>query len=410
MKIYFDTLVDGESNLLELQSFENQHFWLVSLGTILKKSIQTLGYTLHRLKDLTEPGCYFVDANGDPKWWAGIATGNNVPTEHILSHLPKNLIELIKNKKLRLIIAADKEGGSMNDPDAFLSTTHAMLNLNLPKNSVLIIQGNAKIKEDYEQWLIYNNFPRMFEVQYSSHFTSMFLNNRYLPSEPAIYTSLKEATYDFNSLNRVYRPHRGAHCYTLVKKNLLTHGLVSCNQLPIADVVGANLVDTDKFEFLEILKSNYPRYLDGDWSEINAAEKYNFNFYKDSLISFVTETKFDEGVVFPTEKIYKPIAFGHPMILLASAGTLKFIKELGFRIDWCGIDPSYNDIIDHKKRFIETHKVLEWWINLSREEKNKRILDSEETIIHNFNLIRKQNFYHDSLKSAIESSEKYFND
>jgi hypothetical protein len=125
-------------------------------------------------------------------------------------------------------------------------------------------------------------------------------------------------------------------------------------------------------------------------------------------MSVITETKFDEDVVFLTEKVFKPLALGHPLILIASAGTLSALKELGFRIDWCGIDPSYNDIVDHKKRLEKTHEVLIDWIKLPREEKIKRIQSSMSTIQHNFDLMRSRDFYSESLIKMINESEDYF--
>jgi len=412
MKIYFDSLETTQSNLLDLQSNEGRQFWLVSSGTILKKKLQELGYTIDLLDNIIDPGCYFIDVNGDPIWWSGTATGDNVPVTHVISNLPNNLINLIKLKKIRIIIAADKEGGSMNfeNRDAFRSTTDAMIQLGLPKNSILIIQGNSAIQEDYDLWLKESNLPKMFEVQFSSHFTELFFNKYNLPLEPLYNISIKNAKFDFNSLNRVYRSHRGAHCYYLVKHNLLNNGIVSCNQISLTDDTGAALAEIDRADFTEILQSNFPKFIDGNWSNINAAEHHNPDVYKNSLISFITETKFNENVAFPTEKIYKPIAFGHPLILLASAGTLRAIEKLGFRIDWCGIDPSYNDIVDHKKRFVETHKILKWWVSLSREEKVDKILKSKDAIEHNFRLIREKSFYNESLNQAIENSRSYFND
>jgi hypothetical protein len=410
MKIYFDTLTPNESNLVALQSQGKSNWWLVSEGTVIKRHLAEMNVTMELISEVDEPGCYFIDVNADPVWWSGVCRGIGVPTKHILSCLPDKLVNLIKNKKIRIIIAADKEGGSMDvvEQNAFLSTTNAMIELGLPAGSVLIIQGNFKIKEDYNLWLKNSNFPRMFDVQYSSHFTELFFNKRFLPAEPLIDNAVKAAEFDFTSLNRVYRSHRGAHCYYLVKNKLLDKGMVSCNEISLTDHIGAKTVNESIAEFSSVLKTHYPRYVDGNWSNINAAEYHNHVFYNNSLMSFVTETKFDENVVFPTEKIYKPIAFGHPLILLASAGTLRAIQDLGFKIDWCGIDPSYNDIIDHQERFFKTHEILKWWIQLSREEKVKRILESKSTIEHNFHLIRTKNFYQESLFQAIEDSTGYF--
>jgi hypothetical protein len=95
---------------------------------------------------------------------------------------------------------------------------------------------------------------------------------------------------------------------------------------------------------------------------------------------------------------------------LASPGTLRSLEDLGFKIDWCGIDPSYNDIKDDKQRFIKTHEILKWWISLPREEKIEKIHQSMDTIQYNFDLVRSKNFYHEALQTALNSSEVYFND
>jgi hypothetical protein len=411
MKIYFDNLLPAESNLKDLQTNEGRDYWLVSKGTILKSKLSRIGYTLDTIENISEPGCYFIDLNADPVWWAGLAQGDNVPLKHVISCLPEHLCSLVRSKKVRLIFAADKEGGEMmNDHiDAFNATTKVMKERNLPAGSILILQGNMNIEDDYNKWLDHTGSDKMFEVQFSSHFTQMFYNKKF-PEKIAIDTAIVSAQYDYNSLNRVYRPHRGAHLYFLVRNGLLFKGMVTCNELPTTDSYGAFLVDKDIDFFIKVLKDHYPRFIDGDWSKTNAAEAHNLDFYNNSLITVVTETKFEEKVVFPTEKIFKPIAFGHPLILLSSSGTLKKIRDMGFDTSWCGIDPAYNDIEDDKERFEETNNILKWWTALPRDKKIKKIIESRDSIMHNFNLIRSKDFYGESLKLAIENSEKYLND
>jgi hypothetical protein len=362
------------------------------------------------IDNVTDSGCYFIDVAGDPPWWAGVLKQPQLPNHHILTLIPDHILELVRQRKIRIIISGDKEGGPMvNDEyDCFESTTQAMISKRIPAQAVLILQGNKKIQQQYESWLAETKSLRLFEVQYSCSFAMIFYN-RSLLKEPVIHESIKSATYAFNSLNRVYRSHRGAHCYYLVKNDLLNNGIVSCNQISLTDDTGAALVEMDRLGFTEILQSNFPKFVDGDWSNTNAADQYNIDIYKNSLMSFVTETKFDEDVVFLTEKVFKPLVLGHPLILLASPGTLRSLEELGFKIDWCGIDPSYNDIKDDKQRFIKTHEILKWWIQLPREEKIEKIQLSMNTIQHNFDLVRSKNFYHEALRTALNSSEEYFN-
>jgi len=408
MKIYFDNLEATSSNLDLLTEYNGNNRWIVSKGTVIKQTLLELGLNYSLLSEFDEPGVYFIDVNGDPCWWSGVLLEDGVPKVNIIDVLPKNILSLLKEKKLRIIIAADKEGGSMchDNKDCFSATHDAMLRQQLPSNSVLIIQGNKNIEKQYASWLISNKKEKLFDVQYSCHFDKIFFNSD-IPITPIISKTLSLAKYDFNSLNRVYRSHRGAHCYYLAKNNLIDNGIVSCNEITEHDHIAAEWNNVSEEEYIELMKLKFPKFVDGDWKNINAANQYNLEIYTDSFLSFVTETKFNEDVVFLTEKIFKPLALGHPIILLASAGTLKGLADLGFKTEWCGIDPSYNDIEDHKERFIATHKVLEDWISLPRDKKINKILDSIETINHNFNLIRSKNLYNESLLRALKSSKEY---
>jgi len=409
MNIYFDDLDPTSSNLDFLTEHNGNTRWVVSKGTVIKQTLHGLGFNYKLLSEIDEPGVYFIDVNGDPNWWSGVLPEVGVPKINIIDLLPTNILLLLKEKKIRIIIAADKEGGAMqyDNVDCFSATHNAMLRQQLPAGSILIIQGNKNIEKQYAAWLKENKKEKLFDVQYSCHFDKIFFNSD-IPTIPIISKTLALAKYDFNSLNRVYRSHRGAHCYYLTKNNLLDTGIVSCNQVAENDHVAAEWNNVSENEFTKLMKLNFPKFVDGNWKDTNAANQYNLEIYTDSFLSFVTETKFNEDVVFLTEKIFKPIALGHPVILLAYAGTLRGLEDLGFKINWCGIDPSYNDIVDHKERFIATHKVLEDWISLPRDKKINKILDSIETINHNFNLIRSKNFYNESLLRAIKDSEEYF--
>lgn len=412
MKIYFDSLKTDTTNLIHLSENGDNKFWMVSSGTNLKRKLtqMKIGYSL--LSEIDDPGIYVIDVNGDPQWWSGVLEQEGVPATHIVEEIPEYILELVRNKKLRLVIAADKEGGIMVNSyfDCFKSTTDAMIKKSLPPGSVLIFQGNKKISEQYNLWLQEKSQIKMFDVMHSIHFNDIFFNS-FLPSEPIILESIKnESALSFNSLNRVYRTHRGSHLYFLAKRKLLNDGLISGNEINFLDESAFNLLGINQKEFLSIMESNYPRFIDGDWSNINAANQYNIDIYKKTLISVITETKFDEDVIFFTEKVFKPLALGHPLILLASAGTLAALRDLGFRIDWCGIDPSYNDIIDHRQRLKKTHDILVDWVKLPKNEKISRIQASMPTIQHNFNLMRSRNFYSESLNYLLKKSEEYFND
>lgn len=411
MKIYFDDLDQTTANVLRLSTTEDGRYWYTATGTVIKKTLQEIGVNYEKIDfdTVSESGIYFVDVNGDPKWWCGVCKEDNVPKSNVIDNFPPELIKLIRQKLLRIVIAADREGGTMlsNEFDCFRSITQSMIKNGLPMGSILVIQGNSLIKQQYEKWLSNTLQPRMFEVMYSCHFDKIFFDHR-MPQTPVAETSIKNASFDFNSLNRVYRPHRGAHCFYLLTNNILDRGIVSCNQIQEKDHLAALWNGVSQEQYRTLMCDNFPIYIDGNWKDTNAANQYNLSIYENSLMSFITETKFNEDVVFLTEKIFKPLALGHPVILLASCGTLNGLRDLGFRTDWCGIDPSYNDIVDDAERFIATNNILKEWVNLSRDKKVKLIQRSMDTINHNFNLIRQKEFYKDGLRELLNSSKEYF--
>jgi len=68
--------------------------------------------------------------------------------------------------------------------------------------------------------------------------------------------------------------------------------------------------------------------------------------YIDTYFSLVTETVFDYPYSFRTEKIWKPMAIGHPWIVAANRGYYRDIRNLGFQTFAHVIDESF-DLIDN---------------------------------------------------------------
>lgn len=413
MKIYFDNIIDiDHPNCKSLSKDVSNDFWLVSSGTRLKRELRQLGIEYYNISELDEPGLYFIEVNGDPIWWAGLCANPNTPPNNILEELPKNITSLVREKKLRLVISADREGGGMilDDKDAFLSTFASMRKLRFPEGSVLIIQGNKKIKQQYTEWLTRTKNQKLFDVKYVNHFNRIFPDVLALPT---VLESIKNnEVKDYNSLNRTYKDHRSAHLYQIAKLGIIEKGLVSGNEIRLNQLNPLKILknSVSLTELDNTLNKHYPRFVDGDWTQVNAANSVNVDIFKNSLMSFITETKFDEDVVFLTEKVFKALTYGHPMIVLGACGTLSALRDLGYKTDWCGIDPSYNDITDHTERFYKTHDVLVEWIKLPISEKIKKIEGSMSTIEHNFALSKQRNFYHEDLLDTINISKDYFND
>ena len=81
--------------------------------------------------------------------------------------------------------------------------------------------------------------------------------------------------------------------------------------------------------------------------------------YIDTYFSIVTETVFAYPYSFRTEKIWKPIAMGHPWICVANRGYYKDIRNLGFRTFSSIIDESFDLIDNDQHRIARVATVIE---------------------------------------------------
>jgi hypothetical protein len=80
--------------------------------------------------------------------------------------------------------------------------------------------------------------------------------------------------------------------------------------------------------------------------------------YIDTYFSLVTETVFDYPYSFRTEKIWKPIAMGHPWIAVANHGYYRDLRNLGFQTFGSIIDESFDLIDDNQTRIDQIIKIV----------------------------------------------------
>jgi hypothetical protein len=92
--------------------------------------------------------------------------------------------------------------------------------------------------------------------------------------------------------------------------------------------------------------NHYKKYnlFNNEWGEIYIEPRA----YIDTYFSLVTETVFDYPYSFRTEKIWKPVAAGHPFIAVSNRGYYRDLRNLGFRTFDHVIDESF-DLIDNNQ-------------------------------------------------------------
>jgi hypothetical protein len=97
------------------------------------------------------------------------------------------------------------------------------------------------------------------------------------------------------------------------------------------------------------------KLFDDEWGEIYLKAEP----YIDSYFSVVTETVFNYPYSFRTEKIWKPIAMGHPFIAVSNQGYYRDLHNLGFQTFGHVIDESFDSIENNQDRLERIAQVIE---------------------------------------------------
>lgn len=350
-----------------------------------------------------QQGVYVIEVSKHAPHWCGYS---NVPSSrNILLEIPTYVIQAVKEKKLRIVIIAIIEGdGYISEHfDGFKHLNYTAQILNLPAGSVLIVSGNLKAADLYRQWCETNFQPKYIEfiegIEWDGKDTGW-----QIPTKPLITYSLQMANVkSFNSLNRAHRPHRTNHLYFLAKNNLLNDSIVSGGTFFTEENI--------PLEYKDILLKHYPRTVDLTIDELKEP-KYihpsltsNFSTYTNSLLTVVTESHYEQEGLFITEKTLRPIALGHPFVILGQPHIHAKLNELGFKTDFLN---SYDSIVNDQERFDKFHSTLLEWKKMPYNSKIAMIGHWHNDIVHNFNLYSKLNFKKVMFDAVIESTKKYF--
>lgn len=302
---------------------------------------------------------------------------------------------------------------------------------NISPENITIITGNWKIFWCYQKWHR-ANYPRhpMFNLEAHMQMLWCYAPNIYNGDsigEGDVFDAWgdemqfdycnpaedKPLGYTFNTLNRVPRRNR-MHLYHLLKdNNLLQHGLCSFNEVGHADLIG--IMPEEYIKDLPLVLDKPDGITAQQWiyDSVNRHQYYpdvkqHDNQYapilNNSLVSVVAETGgglpeimpehfenskwynyFEEGFI--TEKTFRTIANGHPVIWVAEHGTTKVMQQLGFKTYSEFWDESYDAIRDPVDRINAVIDVLKDLIKLNAQERQELWQKMVPTLQYNQQLI-----------------------
>jgi hypothetical protein len=129
-----------------------------------------------------------------------------------------------------------------------------------------------------------------------------------------------------------------------------------------------------------VLYSHKSETIDGS---NNALEK----IYSDIFCDVVTESRYAQPTANFSEKVYQPMWYKKPYILVAPPYTLKVLKEQGFKTFSDYWDESYDNEEIHEKRMFKIFDTIDFINSKSIDELRIMYEEMKPIINHNYNLL-----------------------
>ena len=174
--------------------------------------------------------------------------------------------------------------------------------------------------------------------------------------------------HDFVALNRTHKWWRATCMADLHRSRLLDQSLWSYNPeidigdqrddnpICVADLPGL-LTDLETF-----LQNGAHRCDDLDDITQNDHRTVNTGLYQTAYCHLILETHFDadqSGGTFLTEKTYKCLKFGQPFVIIGPPGSLRALRDRGYRVFDHAMDNSYDDILDNTQRWRAIKRTIQ---------------------------------------------------
>ena len=253
------------------------------------------------------------------------------------------------------------------------------------------------IKEDDVVWLSCDRY-----IPKDARIKARFLHFDYFLEQQKVlsnnFDTLNEIEHKFISMAQgVHRHHRYAMSYNLFKENLLQHGLSFCPEYENFSYVNAkrfeltddymkNLPSFDELVF-EKWKQTLPTEIDGkvNMHHLRCDEGHLF---KKVFLIIANETHQPDDTVFITEKTYRCINYCRPFLINGDRGSLRYLKEMGFKTFSSFWDESYDDEKSDHARISKITAILKNICAMSNAQLLAQYKKMMPILQHNYNVLK----------------------
>lgn len=363
-----------------------------------------------------------IGGNNNPNHWAGGNYWNRPEYGHPKPHpsffefINQTYLEDLKNNKAFLLMDSSFEG--YHDDFIFNFFHDECIKYEICPSRIIFVSGNSIIKERYRIWLMFNPQEKNINVIPHSHFENdVYLNsldiNSNIPSFEKQY-EYKSLNLDkikiYSNLNKKQREHRVFFYSLLYSNNLLDDGLVSMNEVPVGNRLYCGTTMSRKLT--ENFTKTLPSLIYEQSNEIYDPGFYinriHPQVYLDSWVSVISEARFEdeEGTVFLSEKIFKPIACNHPFMVMGNRNSLIELKKLGYETFSNFFDESY----DSQTNFYRMESIIKTLKDIKKiKNKLSWFKDMEKILKYNYEVLR-YNVMEDLPNTFKEIQKIYYDD
>tara|TARA_B110000503_G_scaffold99799_1_gene149285 strand:+ start:19887 stop:21131 length:1245 start_codon:yes stop_codon:yes gene_type:complete len=337
------------------------------------------------------------------KYYYPILAYNNVPEEEQeeFYHIDPINLKHIRKGRAKILIVNTMEGW---DHDSFFKNIidYFKKKYTLVYEHFVILSGNMELTKYgtpivyynwWERHAIFNNIPKLYQDGWD--------NLRNLNRK-----------HNFICLSRRPHPHRiaiSSLLYPYRDKGILTiakevdNGSTSVWKKSLHHLSSLYPEFWKQPTTAELIKNVPLVYEDG----LNAADT-NPTFdnapqkFYDSYLHVVLETFGSGPQTFFSEKIFKPIMYFQPFVLVGAYKDLSRFKELGYKTFNGLIDEGYDDIEDNEQRLIAVSREIIRITEMSKADIGEWYKDCYDILIHNFwHHIYRMNTMHIGLRNDL---------
>lgn len=107
--------------------------------------------------------------------------------------------------------------------------------------------------------------------------------------------------------------------------------------------------------------------------------------YFEAFVDIVNETRFAQPTANFSEKVFQPMQYLRPFVVVAPPKTLEYIRSMGFKTFNDFWDESYDNELDHGERLAKIFDLIDHILAMSNEEQRQLYEQMIPVLTHNLN-------------------------